>query len=98
MSLWSLHRLCMLLLISVSLLGLPGSAAELPIMDDAIAAISGGLTASSESAANQIAQLYKSFVNTDSSASPYADWTKWIRIMFPEPKTIMTAFVANLCW
>ena len=67
-------------------------------MEDAIAAFSGTLNVNSESVANQIAQLFKSVVITDETASPYVDYTKWFRIMFPEPKTIMTAFVANLCW
>ena len=66
-------------------------------MEDAIAAISGSLNSNSESFGNQIAQLFKSHVHTDDTASPYPDYSKWVRIMFSEPKTIMTAFVANLC-
>ena len=66
-------------------------------MEDAIAAISGSINHNSESVGNQIAQLYKSYVHVDSTASPYADYSKWVRIMFSEPKTIMTAFFVSSC-
>ena len=59
-------------------------------MDGAIAAMS-DIWSMSESAANQIAQSFKAFVHTSGAASPFPDFSKWYRIMFPESLTIVTA-------